>query len=189
MSTPDELLALVDESGQIIGSVRRSVAHSDPTKIHPVVHCLVVNPRGDLLLQLRGRHKDVQPGRWDTSVGGHVGVGEAIEAAIRREIQEELGLIVDGSQLVQLYRYVMRSAIETELVTTFRLVHNGPFFPEPVEIEALQFWSHERISTQLGRGTFTPNFEDEFDRYLDWLSHVGRVATELASLPARRSRL
>lgn len=170
MTTPDELLALVDETGQIIGSVRRSIAHSDPTKIHPVVHCIVVNPYGELLLQLRGRHKDVQPGRWDTSVGGHVGVDEAIAAALIREIREELGLIVDGSQLVRLYRYLMRSAIETELVTTFRLVHSGPFTPEPVEIEALEFWSHERILSQLGRGTFTPNFEDEFARYLGWLN-------------------
>lgn len=175
MSTSDELLALVDESGRTIGSVRRSVAHSDPSKIHPVVHCIVVNPRGDLLLQLRGRHKDVQPGRWDTSVGGHVGADETIGVAILREIREELGLVVDGRQLVRLYRYLMRSAIETELVTTFRLVHGGPFTPEPVEIEAVQFWSPERISTQVGSGILTPNFEEEFARYLDWQKNGGIV--------------
>lgn len=165
MPNHDELLPLVNESGQTIGSVRRSDAHGDPSKMHPVVHCLVVNTSGELLLQLRGRHKDVQPGRWDTSVGGHVGVGESTDSAVLREIHEELGLTVHGEQLVRLYEYVMRSPIETERVTTYRLMHDGPFQAEPVEIEALEFFSHRRIAAQLGCGIFTPNFEDEFARY------------------------
>jgi isopentenyldiphosphate isomerase len=160
-----EWLPLVDSSGTIIGRARRREVHGNPELLHPVVHCLVCNARGDLLLQLRSAHKDVQPGRWDTSVGGHVGVDESIESAVVREIEEEIGLRVNIADLRFLYRYVMKSAIETELVHTFALVHEGPFRAEPGEIDDLRFWPAHEIESALGSGKFTPNFEDEFARY------------------------
>jgi isopentenyldiphosphate isomerase len=169
LMSSDELLPLVDSEGRVIGRALRSEVHGDPRLVHPVVHCLVTDARGDVLLQLRGRHKDVQPGRWDTSVGGHVGLAEAIETAMVREVGEELGLAVNVTDLEFLYRYVMRSEIETELVYTYRLASSGPFRAEPGEIEALRFWSRDEIEAAIGSGALTPNFEDEFRRYLAWL--------------------
>lgn len=164
----DELVPLVDWDGRTIGRARRSEVHRDPTLVHPVVHCLVQNACGELLLQLRGQRKDVQPGRWDTSVGGHVGVDEPVDAAVVREIAEELGVQVDRSRLIYLYRYVMRSEIETELVHSFRLLHDGPFRPEPLEMDELRFWTRHEISAALGSAVFTPNFEDEYARFEQW---------------------
>ncbi len=161
----DQLLPLVNEAGEVTGSARRSEAHGNPKLMHPVVHCIVVNARGDILLQLRSATKDVQPGRWDTSVGGHVDVGESVDAAVRREMQEELGLDAQDNPPRFLYRYVMRSAIETELVHTYVCVAEGPFRPEPGDIDELRFWSGEEIERAIGSGVFTPNFEDEFRRF------------------------
>jgi isopentenyldiphosphate isomerase len=161
----DEWLPLVDANGTRFGKARRCEAHGNPALLHPVVHCLVQNSAGALLLQLRGAHKDVQPGRWDTSVGGHVGLDESIEAAVLREIREEIGLEVEATDLRFLYRYVMRNSIESELVHTFSLAHEGPFRAEPTEIDDLRFWSTLEIEPLLGSGCFTPNFEDEFARY------------------------
>jgi isopentenyldiphosphate isomerase len=171
----DELLPLVNSRGETIGSAMRSDVHRNPTLLHPVVHCLVTNYRAELLLQLRGQHKDVQPGRWDTSVGGHVGFGESIEAAVVREIHEELGVGVSFSQLDYLYRYVMQSEVETELVHSFRLASDGPFRLEAGEIEALRFWTRDAIEAKMGGTTFTPNFEDEYRRYQRWLAAASRV--------------
>jgi isopentenyldiphosphate isomerase len=164
----DELLPLVDGDGRVIGRARRSEVHRDPTLLHPVVHCLVQNACGDLLLQLRSRRKDVQPGRWDTSVGGHVGVDEPIDAAVVREVAEELGVQVERARLTYLYRYVMRSEIETELVHSFWLLHDGPFRPEPLEMDELRFWPRDEIRAALGSSVFTPNFQDEFERFEQW---------------------
>ena len=161
----DEVFPLVDEHGSVIGRALRREVHGNPTLMHPVVHCLVVNARGDLLLQLRSKNKDVQPGRWDTSVGGHVAFGEALESALEREMREELGL--DASQLSPrlLYRYVMRSEIETELVHTYVCESEGPFTPEPQEIDEVRYWTSEEIERALGSGLLTPNFEDEYRRF------------------------
>ncbi len=165
MASPDELFPLVDENGNVIGSVRRKDAHGNPSLIHPVVHCLVISSGGELLLQLRRMDKDVQPGRWDTSVGGHVAWGEPIEQALHRELQEEIGLEPTRVSLRFLHRYLMRSDIETELVHTWACTCDGPFVHQPEEIDALRFWSVEQIEQSLGSGVFTPNFEDEFARF------------------------
>jgi isopentenyldiphosphate isomerase len=162
---PEELLPLVDEEGRVVGTAPRSEVHGNPRLMHPVVHCVVTDRSGQLLLQLRSRHKDVQPGKWDTSVGGHVDPGETIEEALRRELREELGLVPEPGGPEFLYRYVMRSEIETELVHTFRLTSEGPFRPDPNEIDEIRFWTHAEIEARLGSGVFTPNFEDEYARF------------------------
>ncbi|MFC1641111.1 NUDIX domain-containing protein [Myxococcota bacterium] len=165
MASSDESFPLVNELGTVIGRTQRSEAHKNPALMHPVVHCLVSDGDGRLLLQLRSRHKDVQPGKWDTSVGGHVSWGETIEQALARELREELGLDAGQCAPSFLYRYVMRSEIETELVHTYCCRTEGPFVPQPEEIQELRFWTLAGIEAALGHGQFTPNFEDEFQRY------------------------
>ena len=172
----DEWLPLVDAEGRTIGKARRREVHGNPELLHPVVHCLVRDSSGSLLLQLRSLSKDVQPGRWDTSVGGHVGLDESVEVALLREIHEELGVLVDLSQTAFLHKYVMTNSIESELVYTYVMIHAGPFVPEAQEIDELRFWSMPEIDAALGTSVFTPNFEDEFRRY--------RMALQ-TSLPSR----
>lgn len=161
----DELFPWVDEQGSVLGSVPRSRAHGDPGCLHPVVHCLVQSSAGALLLQLRSADKDIQPGRWDTSVGGHVGYGEAIDAALHRELHEEIGLDARGVTIRFLYRYLHRSRVESELVHTYTCRSDGPFRRQASEIDELRFWSRSEIEAALGSGCFTPNFEQEYARF------------------------
>jgi isopentenyldiphosphate isomerase len=53
------------------------------------VNALVVNGRGEVLLQKRPRGKD-NGGLWDKSVGGHVSAGEDFDDTLVREAGEEL---------------------------------------------------------------------------------------------------
>jgi isopentenyldiphosphate isomerase len=53
------------------------------------VNALVVNGRGQVLLQKRPRGKE-NGGLWDKSVGGHVSAGEDFDATLVREAGEEL---------------------------------------------------------------------------------------------------
>ena len=80
-----ELLPLVDEEGRVIGSATRGQCHDGSKLLHPVVHLHVFDSAGRLYLQQRPLWKDIQPGKWDTAVGGHVDFGEEIGRASCRE--------------------------------------------------------------------------------------------------------
>jgi isopentenyldiphosphate isomerase len=160
---PEEMFEIVDEEGLRIGLARRSECHADPRLIHPSVHVLVVNRAGELFLQKRAWCKDIHPGKWDTSVGGHVQPGEDPESAAHREMEEELGVAPD--RLSFAYRYLWRSPVETELVRTYTTTHEGPFVLQPEELDDGRFWTVSEIESQLRRGIFTPNFEAEFERW------------------------
>lgn len=165
LDTSCEALTLVNEAGDTIGSAMRAVCHGNPLLLHAVVHCLLRNRQGAILLQRRGPHKDVQPGKWDTSVGGHVIAGESIEAALRRELSEEIGIEVGAAAPRFLYRYAHRNDYESEMVWTFLCESEGPFAVQNGEIDELRFWAPDEIEECLGSGAFTPNFEDEYRRY------------------------
>ena len=85
----NELFPIVDEKGYIIGSATRGECHSGSMLLHPVVHLHVFDRQGRLYLQKRPLWKDIQPGKWDTAVGGHVDFGEETCDALRREAREE----------------------------------------------------------------------------------------------------
>jgi len=161
----DELLEVLDAEGRVVGLAPRARCHGDPSLAHRAVHVLVRNRHGEYFLQKRSRLKRVQPGRWDSSVGGHVDPGESWLEAARREISEELGIVLETSeQLEHLHDYVWRTSIETELVRTYRLDHDGPFRLHPDEIEEGRFWTEAELRTAAGSGRLTPNLEEELHR-------------------------
>lgn len=158
-----EIFPVVDEQGNVIGSATRGECHGGSKLLHPVVHLHVFNSKGELYLQKRPMWKDIQPGKWDTAVGGHVDYGESVEQALRREVGEELGIIDFAPEFVM--SYVFESAREKELVNTFRTVYDGPVTPTD-ELDGGRFWTVEDIRSNIGKGVFTPNFENEIIKIL-----------------------
>jgi NADH pyrophosphatase NudC (nudix superfamily) len=77
-----------------------------------------------------------------------------------REVKEEMGIDVMPNE--PLYNYILKNDIESELVYTFRGIHNGPFTWPKEEIDDARFWTIKDIRRNLGNGVFTPNFEQEF---------------------------
>ena len=154
-----EWFPLVNEEGETIGKATRKECHSGSKLLHPVIHLHIFNKDGDLYLQKRSMNKDIQPGKWDTAVGGHIDYGESVEEALRREVREELG-ITDFTP-VFIKRYIFESSIEKELVNSFRTTYDGPITPDPEELDGGRFWPIEEIKENLGKGAFTPNFEKE----------------------------
>ena len=110
----DELFPVVDEDGNIVGTATRGECHGGSKLLHPVVHLHVFDGKGNLFLQKRPEWKDIQPGKWDTSVGGHVDLGEDVSSALKREVSEELGIEEFVPEFI--VSYVFESDRERELV-------------------------------------------------------------------------
>lgn len=173
LASEDEIFDIVDTEDRVIGQAFRSQCHGNPGLVHRVAHVLVFNRRQQILLQKRSMVKDVQPGRWDTSVGGHLLPGENYLEAALREAQEELGLV--DLDLIFLYNSKIRNEIESENVATFCAFCEGPFAYDPYEIDDLRFWEPDEVFETLGKGVFTPNFEEEWRLYLQWAAQAGEV--------------
>ncbi|MCM1110776.1 MAG: NUDIX domain-containing protein [Clostridium sp.] len=176
-----ELFPVVSPDGAVIGQATRGECHDGVSRLlHPVVHLHIVGPDGEIFLQRRSMTKDIQPGRWDTAVGGHVDYGETIGEALRREVSEELGLDLAGRDVVEICRYVFESDRERELVNVFACVADPgeALTPDPDEISEARFWSPEEIDNATGRGILTPNFESEYGRIRGTLSGLVRDGKE-----------
>ncbi|MFA6779701.1 MAG: NUDIX domain-containing protein [Paludibacteraceae bacterium] len=157
----EEFFPLVDEAGNIVGRATRKECHGGSMMLHPVVHLHIFNAKGELYLQKRSMNKDIQPGKWDTAVGGHVDFGEGVELALRREAREELG-VVDFKPEFN-YSYLWESTVERELVYSYRTVYEGKITIDPVELDEGRFWSFEEIEKSLSEDLFTGNFKKEFE--------------------------
>ncbi|MFY7672307.1 NUDIX hydrolase [Tenacibaculum sp. MEBiC06402] len=95
----DELIDIVDEQGNYTGKTcLKSEAHKFGY-FHPTVHIWIYTPQREILLQKRALTKKVFPGLWDISVAGHIAAGEKIEIAALREVEEEIGFIIEPQNL------------------------------------------------------------------------------------------
>ena len=160
----EEIFPIVNEQGETIGTATRKECHSGSFLLHPVVHLHVFNDKGELYLQKRNMNKDIQPGKWDTAVGGHVNLNETVEIALCREADEELH--ISGFVPVFAFRYVFRSEVENELVNSYYTRYSGEINPDKSEISGGRFWKTDEIKACLGKNIFTPNFESEFHKLM-----------------------
>ena len=173
MKTEEEMLPVLDEEGNVTGKAPRSLCNSRSGILHPVVHIHIIqSDRSGLLLQKRALTKLIQPGKWDTAVGGQVSFGEEIAEALRREAAEEASLT--SFNPLSLTSYKFESDIERELINCFACIAPIDYVPvaEKGEADSLRFWSWQEIEEALGKDSFTPNFEQEYQKIQHLLKDI-----------------
>jgi isopentenyldiphosphate isomerase len=129
---------------------------------HRSAYILVFNRKGDLFIHLRTSTKDVYPSYWDVCVGGVLAAGESHDEAARREMAEELGLVLDPERL---FPYLFRDSIWIVHGMVYRIIHDGPFQLQPEEIVRGEFVSVDEVTKRAAKDPFCPDGLSVFTEY------------------------
>lgn len=139
----EEIFDIVNELDEVVGQAPRKEVHARGLR-HRAVHILVFNARGEIFLQKRSMLKDTAKGKWDSSSSGHVDSGEEYDACARRELREEIGLVVPQVP-ERLFKLEARKETGWEFCWIYRCESEGPFQLQPDEIETGGWFAPEHV--------------------------------------------
>ena len=139
-----EMFDVVNERNEVIGQKPRGEVHAQGL-LHRAVHVFVINPRGDVFLQMRSHLKDVSPLKWDSSAAGHLDVGESYAACAIREVREEVGLEITSTELAA--QLPAGEHTDHEFVELHIARHNGPMRCLPEEVPYGEWFTPAQITS------------------------------------------
>ncbi len=153
-----EIFDVVDADDQVTGTATRAEVHAQRLT-HRAVHVFAFNKRGDLLLQKRSLLKDMCPGLWDSSVSGHLDSGESYEAAVIRELEEEMGITTDTPP-EEIARITPGVETGWEHVRLYRIRHDGALRFPTAEVDAVMWFPLAEIAAWIAAhpADFAPGF-------------------------------
>lgn len=153
----DEFIDIVTIDGKPTGrSALKSEIHSKGY-FHNTVHIWFYTLAGEILLQQRAASKVICPLLWDVSVAGHIDAGETLEGGAIREINEEIGLSIEQSELHKIgvfecFQSYDNGIVDNEFHHTFISELNvdlSALIPQASEVEALKLVTHEEFENKL----------------------------------------
>ncbi|MBC3185110.1 isopentenyl-diphosphate Delta-isomerase [Corynebacterium sp. zg-331] len=143
-----ELVVLSDEEGNPVATAPKESVHTGDTPLHLAFSSYLVDASGRFLLTRRALGKKTWPGVWTNSCCGHPAPGESTEAAVRRRLGQELGIVpAEIDRLVEVlpdFRYWARDSsgvVENEICPVFVvcLAPEARVAPAPAEVAAWEW--------------------------------------------------
>lgn len=133
-----ELVVLLDEGGERIGTALKSDVHHGSTPLHLAFSCYLFDEAGRVLLTRRAVDKRTFPGVWTNSFCGHPAPDETLDDAVLRRARQELGLdVAELRCALPDFRYHAVAAdgvVENEVCPVFVGRAVGAVNPDPAEI-------------------------------------------------------
>ena len=167
----DEIIDVVDEFDNLIGKEWKSKCH-EKGLWHRCAAVVVINTKGELLLQMRSPTKLISPNMYCTSVAGHVVEDESYEDAAVRELKEELGIVSELHPIGKFHYNIPLplGKINKEHYHLYYCVHDGPFDIEKHAISFVKFFSLEEIKTMIKENpqSLTGGFKHVFENFLKY---------------------
>lgn len=137
-----ELVVLLDEEGRAVGTADKVGVHHADTPLHLAFSCYLFDGDGNVLVTQRALHKRTFPGVWTNSCCGHPAPGEALDDAVRRRVEQELGTTVTDLRLVLprfRYRAEQDGVVENEMCPVFVGAAEGDVRPDADEVGAARW--------------------------------------------------
>lgn len=145
----------VNEKNEVVGPISEEECLNGT--LHRSVTVAVFNDKGEVAIQKRSKNRKLYPGMLTLSATGHVDWTEhgpeEDETSALREFKEELGK-PPPNDLEYKFTTHLNTPGHNIISTVFTTKDNGPFNPDPEELESLNFMTSEEI--QKNTEKFTP---------------------------------
>ena len=126
-----------------------------PGRYHMVVHVVIFNTKGEMLIQQRQPFKEGWPNMWDITVGGSAVAGDTSRTAAQREVMEEIGLAIDLSEEQPKLTLPFDCGFD-DIYTLVMDVDLSALTLQESEVQAVRWAGEEEILTMLADGRFIP---------------------------------
>ena len=153
----EEIFDVVDHRDQVVGTATRSHVHARKL-FHRAVHVLLFNPNAELFVQKRAATKDSFPGCYDSSASGHVNSGEDYNPCAKRELQEELGVILPAHRFLRHFKIEACEGTGWEFVWVYSVITDEQPRINLDELESGEFWTRQHCQSMLD------SYPDQFAR-------------------------
>ena len=172
-----ELIVLVDDEGNTVGTLPKPLVHHGETPLHRAFSAYLFDDAGRLLVTRRAEDKATFPGMWTNTVCGHPGPGEDDAAAITRRADFELGLgVAQVRPALPGYRYRAEflGVVENEICPVYLGHFAGTPTPDPTEVGDWEL---------LDWAAFRQRQETEGDAWSPWCREQARMIEQEGLLP------
>jgi isopentenyl-diphosphate Delta-isomerase len=146
----EEEIILVDENDMELGFMPKLEAHQKGL-LHRAFSILVFNEKGELLIHKRADNKYHSSGLWTNTCCSHPRKGEAVEDAIHRRLQEEMGF---DCNLQFAYKFIYKTDLENDLIEyeydhVFIGEYNYAIHPDPAEVSDYKWISLSNLRNDI----------------------------------------
>jgi len=124
-------------------------------RYHLVVHVVIFNTRGEMLIQQRQPFKEGWPNMWDVTVGGSAIAGDSSRTAAQRETLEELGLRIDLSREQPKLTIPFDVGFD-DVYTLVMDVNLSSLTLQESEVQAVKWADEQEVLQMLADGRFIP---------------------------------
>lgn len=175
VSDEAEHLILVDHHDNPIGTISKAAAHDGHGVLHRAFSLFVFNAQGELLLQQRSAEKRLWGGYWSNTCCSHPRVGEEMDDAVHRRLEQELGIRAD---LEFIYKFEYQAdfgdaGAEHELCSVYVGKSADTVHANTAEVADWRWVTPADLDREMQQHPerFTPWFKLEWDRlYRDFHS-------------------
>lgn len=124
-------------------------------RYHMVVHVVIFNTKGEMLIQQRQPFKAGWPNQWDVTVGGSAVAGDTSRTAAEREVMEEIGLAIDLSREQPKLTIPFDVGFD-DIYTLVMDVDLSRLTLQESEVQAVRWADEAEVLAMLADGRFIP---------------------------------